>query len=109
MKHTKLLILILLTVFVFPAISSCTSKEERCDQVAFAMMKYGYIPNRVYQSKGIQKACVQQWDTVCIPSVHGDCGKIKDNSDWRDCILDADSKEEMSPCGFMYIKAAKFR
>ena len=109
MKHIKLLILILLMVFIYPTLSSCTSKEERCDQVAFALMKYGYIKNRVYQNKGIQRACVAQWDTVCIPSEHGgDCGKIKDNSEWRDCILDANSKAEMNPCGFMYFKAAKF-
>jgi hypothetical protein len=93
---------------LFSTLASCTSKEERCDQVAFALMKNGYINNQAYQSKGIQRACVKEWDTVCMPSVHGDCGKIENNGDWRDCILDAKTKEEMSPCGMFYVKAEKF-
>ena len=99
--------LLLFSVFLLTSLSSCTNKEERCDQVAFALYKNGYISNNAYQSKGIQKACIQEWDTVCIESKHGKC-KFKDNSEWRDCILDAKSKAEMNPCGMFFVKGAKF-
>ena len=102
------IISLLVSLFLFTSLTSCTNKEERCDQVALALMKKGYISNAKYQSKVMQNQCVQEWDTVCLEEFHGKC-KFDDNSEWRDCILDAKTKAEMGPCGFPYSKPEKFR
>jgi len=107
MKSFISVLVLLLSLMLLTSLSSCTNKEERCEQVVFALYKNKFINNKAYQSKGIQKTCVQQWDTVCLEPVHGEC-KFKDNSEWRDCILDAETRSEMAPCGMFYVKGDKF-
>ena len=98
----------LIVLSTITSFSSCTSKKERCDQIAMAMMKYNFIDHKTYDSGSIQNACQMEWDTKCLVSVHGAC-QFKDNSEWRECILDATSKAEMNPCGMLYLKGDKFR
>jgi len=107
MKSFISVLVLFASLILLTSLSSCTSKEDRCEQVAFALYSNSFINNKTYQSKGIQTACVQQWDTVCIEAIHGSC-KFKDNSEWRSCILDAKSKADMNPCGMFYVKGDKF-
>jgi len=99
MKYTKSLILLFLSIFLFATLASCTSKEERCDQVATALLRYGVIKNKAYHNKGIQKICIKEWAT-------------EGNEEWRDCILDAGSLQGLikNKCKKMpHEKGSKFK
>ena len=111
MKYIKFIFSGLFVFLSFSLISSCVSKKERCEQVAFAMYQNGFIDSKTYRSQSVQNLCIYEWDTKCIPSVHGkaNCDRIKNNEEWRDCILDASSKAEMNACGAPYMKPEKFR
>ena len=101
-------ILLLVSFFLLTTLTSCTNKSEQCEQVAFAMKKYGFVSNSQYHSGGMQNLCQHEWDTVCLEVNHGTC-TFKDNAGWRDCILDARSKASMNKCGSPYIKGDKFQ
>jgi len=80
----KYFLLILLTSSLL-TLSACTSKEDRCEQVAFAAMKYNAITTNMYHSKKLHKACIKKWDA-------------KKNPEWRTCVLNASSQKEIMKC-----------
>ena len=89
MKKNKNLITIFVLLFslLFASLlSSCTSKEERCNQVAVAMLKYDFIGTNQYHTQSVQNMCKTYWD-------------YPGNDTWRDCILDASSRDQMNRCG----------
>ncbi len=81
-SFVTLLIFVVFTSFL----SSCTSKEERCEQIAFAMMKQKAITMSKYRSQAVQRQCVKHYDD-------------RGYSEWRSCMLSAeDSLSEMQQC-----------
>ena len=82
----KSFIFILIFILFASFLSSCTSKEDRCEQIAFAMMKQKAITMSKYHSQTIQKQCVKHYDD-------------RGYSEWRSCMLSAeDSLSEMQKC-----------
>ncbi len=79
--------LFLLVFILFASfLSSCTSKEDRCEQIAFAMMKQNAITASKYRSQAVQRQCVKHYDD-------------RGYGDWRSCMLSAeDSLKEMQEC-----------
>ena len=77
-----LLTISLVVKFVIPQLAN---KEDTCEQIAFKAKKFSLITNHMYFSQKLQKACIKQWDA-------------KDNSDWRSCVLDSESRQELSKC-----------
>ena len=86
MRKTITSIILLSSFLLISMLSSCTSKEERCNQVAVAMLKYDFINSIDYHNKKWNNICLNYW------SYDG-------NDTWRDCILDATSREVMNKCG----------
>ena len=88
MKQIMTAIVLVVSFLSIAGLSSCTSKEERCDQVAVAMLNKNFLKSNVYHSKKWQKMCIKYWE-------------YEGNDDWRDCILGAKSRAKMNKCGMM--------
>ena len=82
----KSFIFFLIFIILASFLSSCTSKEDRCEQIAFAMMKRKAIKVSKYRSQVIQRQCVKHYDD-------------RGYSEWRSCMLSAEnSLKEMQKC-----------
>lgn len=82
----KTFLFLLVFILFASSVSSCTSKEDRCEQIAFAMMKQKAITMSKYHRQSVQKQCVKHYDD-------------RGYSDWRSCMLSAEnSLSEMKEC-----------
>jgi len=73
-------------IFTALTLSSCMSKEEKCEQIVFSMAQNGLISMNKYRSGSIQKQCIIHYN---------DRGYGK----WRSCMESSyDSPEDMKQC-----------
>jgi len=86
MKFFGSIVLVTTLIIMITSLTSCVSREDRCEQIAFAMMKKQAISVSKYRSQAIQNACVKYYDE-------------RGYSSWRSCMLSAEnSLKEMQQC-----------